>query len=207
MGLTEGREQAEMSHNKNNRTQNEDRSICVPQGREIRKWNGDSEKLDRFIADLYIYFGHYRRWYEDNDERKIITASSFMEGPAGDWVNPRCMNITLGQLDIKWDTYEDFVKELRETFGDRFKEEKSRQAILRIKQGKKESVLDYRLRFQDLAFWTGFNDVALLTCAREGLWGNILSIMENSDQVDKSLEDMWERAISVEYRTQLRQRN
>ena len=69
---------------------------------------------------------------------------------------------------------------------------------MKITQEAGESVLNYRLRFEELASWSGFNDDSLLAHVKKGLHSKILTVMYNSSTEVKNLNELWERAMSIE---------
>lgn len=72
------------------------RRIRTPKPKEVREWNGDGRRLNKFIRDLILYFAAYEEHY-NMDRKKILTALNFMGGRAENWVTQRVLkNIKQG---------------------------------------------------------------------------------------------------------------
>ena len=73
-----------------------------------------------------------------------------------------------------------------------------------IKQGKKESVSQYRQRFEILTARpdSDTSESSLLMWARQGLREDMRSMMNNVLRQIESLEDFWERARIIEFNKQ-----
>lgn len=134
-------------------------------------FDGTSSDLETFLSQLTLYiFG--KRVQEDYD--KIFLGLSYMKGGiAGPWAKQKVQKyLKKGGVD---QTYDNFTKELRETFGDPDPAGTARHKLNLLKQGS-QTVDEYVAKFREYQDDTKYNDAALVEHFERGL---------NSALVDK----------------------
>ena len=128
-----------------------------------------------------------------------MAALNRMTGKAENWATQRVIRVVNKDSDPRLCKWDEFTQHLQQTFGERRKKAQSQTALMRISQLTGETVLTYQLRFEELASWSGFGDETLLAFAKKGLSSKIMSVMYNTSEEVTNLEDLWERATSIEY--------
>lgn len=134
-------------------------------------FDGSLSKADTFLSQLAIYF-HGRR--VQNDDDKVIAALSYMKGgTAGPWAKLKIKEFThAGEVTSTWD---EFLEEFQEAFGDPDPASTARHKMDQLKQGS-HTAEEYVASFRELKEDTGYNDAALVEKFEKGL---------NSSLVDK----------------------
>ena len=178
-----------------NSNSEEDRNrsnIRIPKAKEVQDWDGSPGKLSQFIRDLVIHFHSYKDYFENNESGKIIAALNRMTGKTENWATQLVMKVYKGVDDPRIADFDTFSGYLQRTFGEQRKKDQAQEAIMRISQRPGESVLSYRLRSEELASWSGFNEESLFAHIKKGLNDKILNVLYNSATEVQSLEELWD---------------
>jgi len=137
------------------------------------QYDGSPGKAENFLSQLALYF-HGKR--VENDQDRVITALSYMKGgTAGSWAKLKVKEFSRIQEPEENITWEGFVAEFQEAFGDPDPASTAQFKMEQLAQGSR-SADEYITAFKELKDDTGFNDTALVAKFERGL---------NSALVDK----------------------
>ncbi|KZZ97110.1 Retrotransposon gag protein [Ascosphaera apis ARSEF 7405] len=116
-------------------------------------FKGDRPKLRTFLAQMDLYFAA-NAITRDNDQ--VLSAATYLEGTALDWFEPRLrswFHETPEERDVEtnaiFNSYAEFVKRLKITFGDTDEKVSAAQRLNRLNQ--KGSAAHYASEFQQIS--------------------------------------------------------
>ena len=134
-------------------------------------FDGSLHKTDTFITQLTLCF-HGKKLHDNSD--RIIFALSYMKGgTAGPWSKLNVKEYT--KKGVVGDTWDEFLAELHQVFGDPNPASTARHKMNQLKQGS-HSADEYVASFRELKDDTLYNNAALIERFEQGL---------NSALVDK----------------------
>lgn len=130
-------------------------------------FNGDPSKTASFITHVKLYIYANGRHFED-DIAKICLLCSFLTNHAFEWASPYLENLGSDDLPDCMTSFNLFLEEFRNNFGEINEQLHNESTLLRLRQGK-ASAAEYAASFRRLSASIGYNDTALLGLFREGL--------------------------------------
>src|SRR5690606_18243314 len=134
------------------------------------------EELETFIRTLYVKFNMESSRFSI-DTKKIAFASSFLDKDAKIWFTPYIDQDTGA---IKFETYQDFLKELRRSFGDPNKISTAEYEIERLTQ--MGSIDLYYSRFKEYIDILNWSENQKIYRFRKGLKTHIQDLLINRNQ-------------------------
>jgi len=135
------------------------------------------------------------------DKQKIIITSSFLRGTAQDWAQVRRAK----GIDLLY--FSDWLKEFKDAFTDFNQADGAADKLSRLKQT--GSVIQYKTQFDQIAFFTGYNDTALRFAYKRGLKDEIKDLLvtrpkpNNIEELQKYSLEIGERL----FQNKIEQRN
>ncbi|GAO51606.1 hypothetical protein G7K_5702-t1 [Saitoella complicata NRRL Y-17804] len=155
----------------------------------------DKTLLKSFLSKAAMVFNTQPLHYGD-DRIKILTTVNWLTGAAFDWVQPE-----IGKDESKcpeWlKNYDLFCKELAQAFGDPDEKRTYNNKLMNLKQT--GSVIDYTVRFRQIAPYTDFDAKALAPHYYRGLKDEIKDAAQFHAQLE-TLDDIIEFAIRQDNR-------
>ena len=176
---------SETSHSKR------EERIRRPRAKEVAEWDGSGKKLNLFLRDLTIHFAAYQEFFR-SDKQKILAALNRTTGRAENWATQLVLKLGNDEYDPRIASWAEFQKTLQQTFGEKRKKDTSQKALLRMKQLSGESVLSFRLRLEEVASWSGFNDDGIFAVAKNGInSSNAQTSQKTHKSGDPSFKGSW----------------
>lgn len=180
----------------------------APSSFKIPIFRGEKGKLEVFIAMCRIAIK--RDEDVDDDEDKVILTGSHLEaGPLG-WFTP-ILNDYLEHGDNArpevrqlFANYDNFLGQLRSMYGGGDPQKDARFKLEKLQQGR-SPVTQYVANFEQYAYLTEYNEVALLENFYGGLNEDIKGLLIHEDR-PTTLPRMKERVIELDRRLQERRR-
>jgi Retrotransposon gag protein len=159
-------------------------------------YDGTPSNLETFISQLALYL--FNKGYSDHD--RISFSLSYMKGgTAGPWAKQKVQEFI--KNDGISQTYVDFLKELRETFGDPDPASTARHKLNLLKQGS-QSVDEYVAKFREYKDDTGYNDAALVEHFEKGLNSALVDKIYALPEMPSTLKDWisWSTKLDRQWR-------
>ena len=137
---------------------------------------GKRDKLESFITELHVKFNMEKERFP-NDVRKIAYASSFLTKDAKVWFNPYVDKDT---GEISFDTWTEFITELRRCFGD---PNKAATAAAEIEKLEHTNSIDYYYsKFKEYMDILGWSEDQKIYRFRKGLRSHIKDLLVSRGQ-------------------------
>ena len=163
-------------------------------------FDGSSSKADTFLSQLSLYF-HGKR-VSDDDDRVILALSYMKGGTAGPWAKLKVKEFTKEGV-CSWDT---FVAEFQETFGDPNPAGTARHKMNQLRQGN-HSADEYVASFRELKDDTRYNNAALIEKFEQGLNPALADKIYALPEMPTTLESWMSWAIKLNRQWRQREAN
>jgi len=153
-------------------------------------FDGTMSKTDDFLSQLQLFI-HGKRIQDAQD--RIVLALSYMKGGvAGPWAKSKVKS-----LDNTQQTWEDFVAEVRKTFGDPDPASTARHKLSTLKQGT-HTADEYVASFREFQEMTGYNDAALVEQFKKGLKVDLFDQIFKLPQMPTDLKGWMDWAVKLD---------
>ena len=162
-------------------------------------FDGSPDKTEPFINQLLIYCNGRREEMEDEGDRITFALSWMRGGIAGPWAEQK-----VKQLSGVSQTWESFLKEIRESFGDSNPSATARHKVDQLKQGSMTAE-ELVVKFNALKADTGFNDAALVDKFEKALNSGLVDTIYKLPEMPTTLKGWQDWAIKLD--RQWRQRD
>ena len=157
-------------------------------------FDGATAKAEAFLSQLALFI-HGKRHELSDDSDKVILALSYMKGgTTGSWAQNKVKIFSSTGVAPSWD---DFVSEFRDVFGDpdpagtsRFKLDQLTQAFI--------SCDEYVGLFRELMSDTGYNDAALVEKFEKGLNSGLVDRIYSLPEMPSTLKDWMSWACKLD---------
>ena len=165
-------------------------------------FDGSLHKTETFITQLALYF-HGKKLHDDSD--RIIFALSYMkEGTAAPWARLKVREYASKEANkVSWN---DFLMELKQTFGDPNPAGTARYKMNQLKQGS-FTAEEYIASFRHLKEDTLYNDAALVEKFEQGLNSALVDRIYTLPQMPTTLEGWFDWAIKLDRQWRQREAN
>jgi hypothetical protein len=145
------------------------------------EYDGSKGKLPTFLGEM-------KAWLEDNNvtnnqQKTPLTLSYMKVGEAVEWKTQEMENGT------EWSSHDDFLKAIRNRFGEVDPEYTARKKLGKTKQIR--SVEAYTTKFRKYTKRSGFSDVDLAEKYKKGLQANIMDSIYHSTLSLPVTLDQW----------------
>lgn len=165
-------------------------------------FKGDRPKLRTFLAQMDLYFAA-NAITRDNDQ--VLSAATYLEGTALDWFEPRLrswFHETPEERDAEtnaiFNSYAEFVKRLKITFGDTDEKVSAAQRLNRLNQ--KGSAAHYASEFQQISSHLEWDEQALADRFYRGLRDNVKDEIARLEHRPTTIHAMIEAAVRIDNR-------
>lgn len=165
-------------------------------------FDGSQQKTETFITQITLYF-HGRKMYDDSD--RIIFALSYMKGGTAEpWAKLKVKEYTTrGVVDETWDN---FLKELKQAFGDPNPASTARHKLNQLKQGS-QSAEEYIAQFRQYKEDTLYNDAALIEKFEQGLNSALVDRVYALPEMPTTLKGWFDWATKLDRQWRQREAN
>jgi len=133
-------------------------------------FTGSQKDLEGWITACRLRFAGQPSKF-DNEEKKVVFASTFMRGPPMSWFQPVINTFAMkgtGTSPPEFQSFETFVQSLRALYGDPNLQRNSETAIRFLRQDNR-SVAEYISKFAIHSQHTKYDDPSLASCFYNGL--------------------------------------
>jgi hypothetical protein len=195
----------------------EDKQVAKPKGIKIsppEPFYGDSAKLPAFLTQCMLNFEFYKGDFEAQSSpgrAKVLFACSFLRGRANDWMEPHLTAYaskgwvnSLGQdvLNLLGD-WTNFVKELKNMYGDPQEAKTAMSKLGRIAQGN-QTAAQYTSQYKGLMHRTKWGEEAHMSRYYEGLSKEIKDRISIGDHDPTTFKELTNLAIQLDDRIRRR---
>lgn len=165
-------------------------------------FDGTTSKADAFLSQLALYF-HGKRLHDDYD--RVIFALSYMKGgTAGQWAKLKVLEYgRQGEVSTTWNQ---FLVDFKQTFGDPNPASTARHKLGQLKQGS-HTADEYVASFREFKDDTGYNDAALIERFEQGLNSALVDKIYALPNMPTTLEDWISWAIKLDRQWRQREAN
>ena len=148
-------------------------------------FDGSTAKTEAFLSQLALFIhGKRHELYDDSD--KVILALSYMKGgTAGSWAQGKVKAFGKTGVTPSW---EDFMTEIREVFGDADPMGTAKFRMDQLSQGAM-TCDEYVAKFRELVDDTGYNDAALVDKFEQGLNPGLVDKIYSLPEMPATLKD------------------
>jgi Ty3 transposon capsid-like protein/Zinc knuckle len=165
-------------------------------------FDGSYHKTETFITQLSLYF-HGKKLHDDSD--RIIFALSYMKGgTAGPWSKLKVKEYS--KQGVISDTWDDFLTELKQTFGDPNPANTARHKMNQLKQNS-HSADEFVASFRELKDDTLYNDAALMEKFEQGLNPSLVDKIYALPNMPTTLDGWFTWAIKLDRQWRQREAN
>jgi hypothetical protein len=149
-------------------------------------FDGTMSKTDQFIRQLTLYMSVCGQEFSTVTQMVSFALTRLTGDYAGVWADL----VAKSRLDggKPYQSFDEFIKDVKETFGDPDVASTARHKLRRLKQGK-NTAEEYGREFKAIAAKTGYDDVAKIERYCEGLHKELVDVIYKLPEMPKTLED------------------
>ena len=163
-------------------------------------FDGSPEKTEDFINQLLIYCNGRREEMADDGDRITFALSWMRGGTAGPWAKQK-----VKELSEEGQTWDSFMDEVRESFGDSNPSATARHKIDQLRQGSMTAE-ELVVKFNALKADTGFNDAALVDKFERTLNSGLVDTIYKLPAMPTTLKGWQDWAIRLDRQWRMRDR-